>query len=174
MIRRTKAALALLSIATMMAGAQSAEELELARQTQARGYWIDPSTGLMWAAKDNNGRDVIWKKAVNYCRDLRLAGYSDWSLATIDELEGIYDKSARAPGLAGKHNDKATTWHVKGGLFLTGLHWSSSRRSDDRGKPSGYAWRFDFGNGHRFGGDQLGYANFKRALCVRRSTVPLN
>ncbi len=73
--------------------------------SQARGYWIDPSTGLMWAGKDN-GKNVNWRKAVKYCRDLRLAEYSDWRLATIDELQGIYDYSAKAPGLAGKHKMK--------------------------------------------------------------------
>jgi hypothetical protein len=123
----------------------------------------------MWAGKDNNGKDLSWQKAMKYCRDLRLAGYTDRRLATIDELQSIYDKSAEAPGLAGMHNDKATTWHVKGNLFLTGHHWSGSRIPDDRGHPSGYAWRFDFGNGRRFGGDQLGYSTLKRALCVRHS-----
>ena len=35
-----------------------------------RGYWVDPSTSLMWAGKDN-GKDVSWNKAMKYCRDLR-------------------------------------------------------------------------------------------------------
>ena len=120
----------------------------------------------MWAGKDN-GRDVNWHKATKYCRDQRLAGYSDWRLATLAELEGIYDYNAKAPGLAGKHNDKAFTFHVKGNLFLTGLQWSSSRENDDRGHPSGYAWRFDFIDGHPFRGDQIGYSYSLRALCVR-------
>ena len=46
------------------------EELKLAEETQARGYWVDRSTGLMWAAKDN-GQPVTWRKAERYCRDLR-------------------------------------------------------------------------------------------------------
>jgi hypothetical protein len=61
------------------------------------------------------------------------------------------------------------TFHVKGNLFLTGNQWSSSRRYDDRGKPSGYAWRFDFNEGRSFGGDELWFYTNKRALCVRRS-----
>src|ERR1700722_8967301 len=64
----------LLSIVPMIASAQS-------------GTWTDPATGLMWAAKDN-GKDVSWNKAMKYCRDLRLAGFSDWRLAAIDELQG--------------------------------------------------------------------------------------
>ena|ERR1051326_4034168 len=82
-------------------------------QSHAHDYWIDPSTGLMWAGKDN-GKDVNWHKAMKYCRDLRLAGYSDWRLATLGELEGIYDKSANSPGLMGPSgNGTASTWHVK-------------------------------------------------------------
>lgn len=117
----------------------------------------------MWAGKDN-GKDVSWHKAMKYCRDLRLAGYSDWRLATLGELKGIYDKNANAPGRDGQG---ASTWHVKGNLFLTGNQWSSSQRMDDRGKPSGYAWRFDFNEGRSFGGDELWFYTFKRALCVR-------
>jgi hypothetical protein len=53
-----------------------------------RGFWIDPSTGLMWAGKDN-GKDVSWKGGVKYCRDLRLAGYSDWRLANPPRAESV-------------------------------------------------------------------------------------
>jgi Protein of unknown function (DUF1566) len=138
-------------------------------ETQARPYWTDPSTGLMWAGKDN-GKDVNWKNAVKYCRDLRLAGYSDWRLATLAELEGIYDKNANAPGLMGPSGKgAAATWHVKGNLFLTGNQWSSTRLLDDRGHPSGYASRFDFNERRVFNGDELWFFTNKRALCVRSS-----
>ena len=146
--------------------AQSAPESQShAQETQARGFWIDPSTGLMWAAKDN-GKDVSWKHAVKYCRDLRLAGYSDWRLASVAELQPIYDKTANAPGLAGKHDDEPTMWHVKGNLFLTGYQWSSNDILDDRGHPSGYAYYFDFNEG-KPNETQKGYSTFTHALCVR-------
>ncbi|MGA9968769.1 MAG: hypothetical protein WBQ07_00430, partial [Candidatus Acidiferrales bacterium] len=59
----TKVVLILLSVAALPAGAQSpANDEGLKQETQARGYWIDPSTGLMWAGKDN-GKDVSWKGA---------------------------------------------------------------------------------------------------------------
>jgi hypothetical protein len=87
-----KIAALLLSVSALMVSAQSASNVQdHVEETQIRGYWIDPSTGLMWAGKDN-GKDVSWNKAIKYCRDLRLAGYSDWRLATIGELEGVYDK----------------------------------------------------------------------------------
>ena len=94
-----QATLALLPLFTapMIAGAQSPKNDQgLAQETQVRGYWVDPSTGVMWARKDN-GRDVSWKGAVKYCRNLRLAGYSDWRLATLAELRAIYDRNANAP-----------------------------------------------------------------------------
>lgn len=152
----------------MITSAQSATENRgLAQETQARGFRIDPSTGLMWTGRDA-GKDVSLKKAMKYCRDLRLAGYSDWRLATLAELGMIYDRNADAPGRDGQG---ASTWHVKGDLFLTGYQWSSSRRSDDRGHPSGYAWYFDFNEG-RSNNQPSGFpysSSFMRALCVRRS-----
>src|ERR1700681_1237026 len=97
-----KFALVTLFTVAMIARAQSSTaDRSLAQGTQSPRYWVDPFTGLMWAGKDS-GKDVNWRKATNYCRDLRLAGHSDWRLATIEELEGIYDPAAKSPGLAGK------------------------------------------------------------------------
>jgi hypothetical protein len=139
------------------------------RTQGTHGTWIDPSTGLMWAGRDN-GKDVSWKNAAKYCRNFRLAGYSDWRLATVAELKIIYDRSANAPGLSGPDNGPST-WHVKGNLFLTGYQWSSERRNDDRGHPTGYAWYFDFNDG-RSNNQPSGFLyspSFMRALCVRGS-----
>ena len=135
-----------------------------ARRAQDLSYWTDPSTGLMWAGKDN-GKDVSWQQAMKYCRDLRLAGYLDWRLASLGEMQGIYDKNANAPGRAGP--GRSFVFHVKGNLFLSGNQWSSTRLVDDRGRPSGYASRFDFNEGRVFNGDELWFHTNKRALCVR-------
>lgn len=139
----------------------------VSQETQVRGYWIDSSTGLMWTAKDN-GKDVSRKGAAKYCQTLRIGGYSDWRLATLDELKGIYDENANSPGRAGK---RAVTWYVKGNLYLTGHPWSSNYRSDDRGSNSGYSWFFNFNNGQA-DNDPSGFpypSSFMRALCVRGS-----
>ena len=152
-------------------GAQSPpSDRAVTERTHKTGYWKDLATGLMWAGKDN-GRDVTWQKAMKYCRDLRLAGYSDWRLATLGEMQGIYDKDAKAPGLAGEGKTLlALQLSRKGQLFLSGNQWTSSIRLDDRGKPSGYAWRFDFLDGRAFGGDEYSFRDNKRALCVRGSS----
>src|SRR5215208_5131254 len=101
MISPARAALFLLPVVAILSTAQSpTANPNQAQQARERDYWIDPSTRLMWAGKDN-GKDVSWKKAVKYCRDLRLAGYSDWRLASLPALEGIYDESLEAAGLMG-------------------------------------------------------------------------
>ncbi|HWG20243.1 MAG TPA: DUF1566 domain-containing protein [Terracidiphilus sp.] len=159
----------LLSVFAMTAGAQSpTNDRGAYQEAQKRVFWTDPSVGLMWAAKDN-GRDVSWKGAVKYCRNLRLAGHSDWRLATLAELRTIYDRNANAPGLAGAGKESSFTYRVKGKLFLTGDEWSSERINDDRGHPSGYAWYFDFNEG-RSDNDPSGFPyphSLMRALCVR-------
>ena len=168
--------LSLFAVAVIAVAQSTREDLTLAQKTQERGYWVDPSTGLMWAAKDNGSKELNWRKAMTYCRDLRLAGYSDWRLASVDEMEGIYDKSANSPGENPRsrwHDAEPMTFHVKGGLFLRGIQWTSTRRLDDRGHPSGYAWRFDFNEGRRFGGDEEWFYTDKHALCVR-SSAPIN
>jgi hypothetical protein len=156
----------LLLIVARAAGPQSAPGgPESAQETQAR-FWTDPSTGLMWAGKDS-GRDVSFKSAVKYCRNLRLAGHSDWRLANMSELQGIYDKTANAPGLAGTHDDVPTMWHVKGNLFLTGYQWADSQN----GRTSGYQYFFDFNDG-RSNNQPSGFpysSSFMRGLCVRGS-----
>lgn len=170
MKRKTKIGPILLSVVAMVVGAQSlAQERGLAQDIQMSRNWVDPSTGLMWAARDN-GQDLTWKQAMKYCHDLQLAGYSNWRLASIGELEGIYDKDANAPGLMGPSGKgTAATWHVKGDLFLTGNQWSSTQKNDGRGHPSGWAWRFDFNEGQSFDGDEVTFHTNKRALCVRGS-----
>jgi Protein of unknown function (DUF1566) len=156
-VKRTKVVLLLLAVSAIFGRAQSSRD--------GRDSWTDPSTGLTWAARDN-GKSVSWKGAVKYCQNLRLGGYSDWRLATLDELKGIYDENSNAPGRDGLG---AATWHVKGNLFLTGDQWSSNYRSDDRGRNSGYSWFFDFNDG-RSSNQPSGFpysSSFRRALCVR-------
>ena len=163
--------LILLLIMAVTVDAQSSTgDRGLAQQTQARGYWTDPSTGLMWAGKDN-GKDVGWRKAMKYCRDLRLAGYSDWRLAAVNELQDIYDAKLDSPGLAGPGRGTAFAWHVKGNLLLTGNEWANNPMNDGLKHIESYEWYFDFNEGradNQPSGWPYPYSGM-RALCVRGS-----
>jgi hypothetical protein len=158
-----------LSFAAVMAGAQTTADKAPSTAPQARDYWIDPATNLIWAAKDS-GKDTSWKGAVKYCHGIDLAGFKDWRLANLDELQRIYDKALETPGTAGnKQHYRQFSWHIKGNIFLTGEQWTTLQRLDDRGKPSGYVYYFDFNDGQA-DNDPTGWPYSyvgRRALCVR-------
>jgi Protein of unknown function (DUF1566) len=122
-----------------------AERAQAEKELASRGYWIDPETHLMWAAKDN-GSDVNWAQATAYCKNLAAGGYRDWTLPKIEELEGL--RSGQVP---------------KGGVKVRGWAWSSSE-----GTSPGEAWHFVFGYGARYSAD-VRHFNVERALCVRRA-----
>ena len=133
--------------------AREQQERERVARELAEGVWIDPKTNLMWTKKDN-GSNVTWQQSMDYCRNLQLAGYSDWHLPAIDELQGIYNANANFGG-----------YHVKGNLILSGYQWSSSR-----GNASGEFWKLNFYN---VTGDRIStpvdFHYTHRALCVRHS-----
>ena len=56
------------------------------------GTVLDTRTGLMWASKDN-GRNIDWQDAKNYCDNYRGGNYTSWRMPTQDELAGLYDNS---------------------------------------------------------------------------------
>jgi hypothetical protein len=139
-----------------------------ARDNPGQGVWVDPSTGLMWAGKDN-GKDISWRRAMKYCHGLRLDGYSEWRLANMAELQGIYDKTAEVSGLAGPAKaPRSFTWHVKGNLFLTGDQWSGHQVTG-RMPLESYEYHFDFNAGKpdRDPGGWPYPSSGMRALCVR-------
>jgi len=152
--------------------AQAQEEQRLALDTRSRGYWIDSATKLMWEGQDN-GVAVTWHKAASYCQDLRLAGYSDWRLATLDELGTLVDQSAICTDQVGQSESclmsiRNVRPHVRGGLSLTGNPWSNTREINRFGKPYGDGWFFDFVTS-KPSGDLPYLRNTKYALCVRPS-----
>lgn len=54
------------------------------------GTVTDSSTGLMWAQNDS-GEGMVWKDALAYAEDSDYAGYSDWRLPNVKELQSIVD-----------------------------------------------------------------------------------
>jgi hypothetical protein len=119
--------------------------------------WRDTATGLMWASHDN-GNDVNWYEARDYCQNLRAGSYSDWRLPTVDELGGMYVPDSDCHRL-------------KGGVRITDCQpWSSTTSA------AGGALRFDFATrpsrekGAKGDGGlptSLSYRAGGTALCVR-------
>jgi hypothetical protein len=111
--------------------------------------WIDPATGLTWAKRDN-GSNVNWNDARNYCADLTLGGFSDWRLPDIDQLARIFDPDAKA------------LHRIKGGISLTGWPWSTTKNR------AGEGWYFHFVYGYRT--PRIVEESIDgRALCVRQA-----
>lgn len=120
-------------------------------EIESRGYWTDSKTSLMWAAADN-GSAVSLSQAAYYCQTLTLGGHKDWTLPTIDELQGIFGGSA---------NDRG--YRIVSPIKLTGWAWSSSL-----GREPGEGLVLDFGDGGR-ASVVAGDSGLNRALCVRRA-----
>ncbi len=60
------------------------------------GTITDAATGLMWMQNDS-GKGMNWQEALQYAEEKTFAGYSDWRLPNIKELQSIVDYT-RAPG----------------------------------------------------------------------------
>ena len=91
------------------------------------GTVTDGNTGLMW--QQDEGGQMSWEDAITYCEGLSLAGYTDWRLPNIKELESITDDSLYYPAIntnffPDAHMDaywSSTTYDYPGG---TGTAWS--------------------------------------------------
>ena len=87
--------------------------------------FLDPKTGLMWASKDVSTDRMTFAEAKRACDKFSCAGFDDWRLPTIAELETLRDLSrfdpAADPELGLKPN----------------YYWSSTPLASS---PGGCAW----------------------------------
>jgi hypothetical protein len=91
----------------------------------------DFETGLLWQ-RESSSNTMNWSSAVSYCKNLNLAGYSNWRLPHIDELKSIVNYGAYNPATFNGFKLKTTDWH-----------WSSTKHN----KYSSYSWVVRFRNG---------------------------
>jgi hypothetical protein len=113
------------------------------------GTVTDNRTGLMWAGKDNGG-NIAWQDAKDYCENYRGGGYTDWRMPTQDELAGIYDSNTK-----NRHG-----YHVTKLIDISACcPWASETRGSE-------AVRFYFKLGFRYW-DLQSLSNGSRALPVR-------
>ena len=54
------------------------------------GTITDKATGLMWMQSDN-GEAISWEGAMEYAENFEFAGYADWRLPNVKELQSIVD-----------------------------------------------------------------------------------
>ena len=55
--------------------------------------WKDPKTKLMWTRSPLAfGKTYTWNDAISACKQCSIAGYSDWRLPTIEELQTLMIK----------------------------------------------------------------------------------
>ncbi len=111
------------------------------------GTVTDTATGLMWQQGSASGRD--WESAIAYCEGLDLAGFDDWRLPNVRELESLVDYSRYNPTIdAAAFPDTALT-----------DYWSSTNMADYPTR----AWFVNFFNGYG-GSNYKSFAYHVRAV----------
>jgi hypothetical protein len=130
--------------------------------------WTDAATGLTWAGEDN-GSNVDWNEAKNFCTNLKIAEYSSgWHLPTISELASLYDSSSAGsyiyeggPNSGNFKDGSLYPIHIKNGVKLDSCcAWSGERD----GIANAWYYRFQLGQKWSFPINQKG--GVVRALCV--------
>jgi hypothetical protein len=111
------------------------------------GTITDRATGLMWQ-KSGSDKTLTYEEAKAYVEKLKLAGYSDWRLPTVDELKSLLTQEKQSNDLYINpiFEKKQYNWF-----------WTSDQRS------SGGAW------GVYFDGGDVGWlvVNFGYVRAVR-------
>jgi len=110
------------------------------------GTITDTSTGLMWMKKDA-GNAMTWEEALSYCEDSTYAGYTDWHLPDVKELQSIVDYTGVYPAINSTYFDLGTYAENPDNYFWT----STSAYMNPRDPVYAYAWYVAFG--YSVGGD---------------------
>ena len=118
------------------------------------GTITDNATGLMWMQNDSqNGMN--WEDALNYAENLEFAGYSDWRLPDVKELQSIVDYT-RSPATSNSAAIdplfQCTVITNEAGQVDYSNYWSSSTHANWSDISGGYASYVSFGRA-------MGYMN---------------
>ncbi len=133
----------------LIASIVEALEQERIVEEKVSSVYLDPATDLLWTTADN-GRDVDWHRAATYCKALVLAGFEDWTLPSLDDLETLLRPMAQG------------AYNLPAKFRLTACcPWSSTKKDGQS------AWNFNFQFSKPFSGS-FSYTYDHRALCMRR------
>jgi hypothetical protein len=116
----------------------------------AKNVVRDRARGLMWQ-DDASVKSVVknWNEANDYCKNLNFAGYKDWHLPSISELETLIDTTKANPAIVPGFQNT-----------VSDDYWSSTAGVSG----SGGAWGVGFGGG---GSGYHGKGNSYYVRCVR-------
>jgi|GEM_PF-4830082 len=84
---------------------------------------LDTSTSMMWedtANTVNTNNTKTWDEAIDQCKGLSLAGYTDWRLPNINELDSVTDKNSYGPAMSSEFKNKSSA-----------IFWSSTTQEDN-------------------------------------------
>lgn len=115
------------------------------------GTISDNATDLMWMQNDNE-EGIDWEDALAYAESSEFAGYSDWRLPNVKELQSIVDYSYSptatdeyAIGPAIDPMFDCTPIVNEAGNDDYGYYWTGTSAQFTSGDPYYYAWYVAFG-----------------------------
>ena len=115
---------------------QSIPKKPIFMRDSAKKIVTNTRTGLMWQ-DDASVKSVekTWKDAKRYCKNLNFAGYNDWFLPTISQLESLADTKSYNPSIQKEFKNTVSNYY-----------WSSSPDVSD----SNDAWSVYFKDGSSY------------------------
>jgi len=123
----------LICLSATTLSAQSADKRFIVLEN---GTVHDTKSGLNWAAKDN-GANIIWSEAKNYCESYSEDGHNDWRMPTASELATLYGNRTKT---AGKDYSGLIDVITPSISITAPFVWSSEKRTSNKSISFGFTY----------------------------------